>query len=51
MCRTGMFMSFIVFFLAMVTCLVPAYYPAFIFSLIDYILTILPAIYVEKREE
>jgi hypothetical protein len=51
LCRTGAVMSFIVFFIAMITCLIPAYYPIFIFALIDYLITILPAIYVEEFQE
>ena len=51
LCRTGGVMSFIVFFIAMITCFIPAYYPIFIFALILYLLTILPAIYVEKYQE
>jgi hypothetical protein len=51
MCKTGGFLSFVVFILALTTSVIPAFYPVFIFSLTDFIITILPAIYVEKYQE
>jgi hypothetical protein len=47
MCKTGMLLFLIAFMFACLSCLNPIFWSLFIFTLIDWIVTIIPAFYIE----
>jgi len=49
-CNTGVAMLLITLFLALITCYKPEYWPAFAFTLIITVLTLIPAFYIETVE-
>ena len=50
-CNVGIAMILITLFLALITCYKPEYLPAFAFTLIITVLTLIPAFYVEVIEK
>jgi len=49
-CRTGILMLFITLFLGVICCFRHEYFPAFIFSVILCVLTLIPMYYVEQLD-
>ena len=51
LCKAGFFMTIIVFVFAFLSCLSSMLIPLFIFLLVDWVITIVPAFYVEVVEK
>jgi len=51
LCNTGIAMSFIVLFIALISCYYPHVLPLFIVALAIWLVTIVPAFYVEVVEK
>lgn len=47
LCKTGILTAFLCCFLALLVCWFPEYWPVFVFSVVVWVVTILPAFYVE----
>lgn len=51
LCKTGFLMAFLCYFLALLVCWFPVYWPAFVFCVVVWIVTFLPAFYVEVADK